>query len=282
MSRSVHAVVGALLLVGFAASPIEAQSSSSPDRISPVAASAAPASSEAQPTPCGLAASDATAPVPLGAPSFRHIFTGALHGFGHLPSKPNALWLTLGAGFAVASLPADHEIGEDGHEPPVAGFTVGNAMGHAAIHFGAGLASYVVGRASGHVRVAVLGANLVEAQLVSGALVQGLKLASRRERPNGTNRQSFPSGHAATMFATATVVERHYGWKAALPLYLAGAYVGAARIETRQHYLSDVTFGAAVGIVAGRAVTIGSGRARFALEPMVGPGGVGISFRKTQ
>ena len=33
----------------------------------------------------------------------------------------------------------------------------------------------------------------------------------------------------------------------------------------KRHYLSDVAFGAAIGIMAGRTVTIGRGEARFAV-----------------
>ena len=42
--------------------------------------------------------------------------------------------------------------------------------------------------------------------------------------------------------------------------------------------LSDVAFGAAIGIVSGRTVTIGRGENRFALAPMAAPGGGGVSF----
>ena len=40
---------------------------------------------------------------------------------------------------------------------------------------------------------------------------------SRRQRPDGSNHQSFPSGHAAVTFATATVIERHLGWRKVAP-----------------------------------------------------------------
>ena len=40
----------------------------------------------------------------------------------------------------------------------------------------------------------------------------------------------------------------------------------------------DVAFGAAVGILAGRTVTIGRGSTRLSLAPMAAPGGGGITF----
>ena len=40
-----------------------------------------------------------------------------------------------------------------------------------------------------------------------------LKYAVREERPDHSNRHSFPSGHTSTTFATATFLQRRYGWK---------------------------------------------------------------------
>ena len=51
--------------------------------------------------------------------------------------------------------------------------------------------------------------DLLRAQVISELLVQPLKFATHRERPDGSNYQSFPSGHAAATFAAATVIERH-------------------------------------------------------------------------
>ena len=58
-------------------------------------------------------------------------------------------------------------------------------------------------------------------------MVQALKYTVRRERPDGSNNKSFPSGHAASAFATATVLQRHYGWKVGAPAYALGSYVAA-------------------------------------------------------
>src|SRR5207248_6261400 len=85
-------------------------------------------------------------------------------------------------------------------------------------------------------------------------LVEPLKFATRRERPDGSNRQSFPSGHSAVTFAAATVIERHLGWKKSVLGYTIASYVAASRLHDNRHYLSDVIFGAAVGAIAGRTV----------------------------
>jgi membrane-associated phospholipid phosphatase len=103
-----------------------------------------------------------------------------------------------------------------------------------------------------------------------------LKYSIRRVRPDDTPF-SFPSGHTAVSFASATVLQRHFGWKIGVPAYALASYVGASRIQAKRHYFSDVAFGAALGIVAGRSVTVGRGDGRFAVAPMAAPGG-GVGF----
>jgi membrane-associated phospholipid phosphatase len=61
---------------------------------------------------------------------------------------------------------------------------------------------------------------------------------------------SFPSGHAALAFATATCLA------AALPrwapaFFLVACAVGAERVLENAHYLSDVVAGAGVGVLGG-------------------------------
>jgi membrane-associated phospholipid phosphatase len=102
------------------------------------------------------------------------------------------------------------------------------------------------------------------------------KQAARRSRPEGTG-YSFPSGHTTVTFASATVLQRHFGWKVGLPAYAVATYVAASRVEMKKHYLSDVAFGAALGIAAGRTVPIGHGQ-RLLISPMASPSGVGASF----
>src|SRR5262249_14242135 len=109
----------------------------------------------------------------------------------------------------------------------------------------------------------------------SELLVQPLKMATDRERPDGSDHRSFPSGHAAATFAAATVLERHLGWKKAALAYVIASYVAASRLHDNVHFLSDVAFGAAVGTIAGRTVTE-HGRETWTLAPAALPGGAAI------
>jgi hypothetical protein len=120
------------------------------------------------------------------------------------------------------------------------------------------------------------GADIMRSQILSQAYVQVLKYTVRRERPDGSNTQSFPSGHSASAFATAAVLQRHYGWKIGVPATLVAGYVATARVHDNKHYLSDVIFGGAMGIAAERTVILHAGRYGMSVGPRVDHGMKGV------
>ena len=139
------------------------------------------------------------------------------------------------------------------------------------------LATYVTGRATSSPRVTAIGGDLIEAQVLAGAITLGVKYAVNRERPDGEPR-SFPSGHAAGTFAAAAVLQRHLGWKGAVPAYTAAVLISGARLQANSHFATDVIAGAAVGILAGRAATFEIAGARVSASPVIVPGGGAVSF----
>ena len=149
-------------------------------------------------------------------------------------------------------------------------------IGGARFQVAGSLGTYALGRFTRKPAVAELGADLLRAQIMTEALTGAVKLSVRRTRADG-HHFSFPSGHASVTFASATVLQRRFGWKVGTPAYGVAAYVAASRIQTGRHYLSDVAFGAALGIVAGRTVTVGRGNIHFAVTPMAAKG-PGITF----
>jgi membrane-associated phospholipid phosphatase len=75
-----------------------------------------------------------------------------------------------------------------------------------------------------------------------------LKQTVHKERPDGSNDESFPSGHAAGAFQAASFVQRRYDDFPAWPGYLLATYTGWTRVEAKKHFTSDVLAGAALGI----------------------------------
>lgn len=77
-------------------------------------------------------------------------------------------------------------------------------------------------------------------------LTEILKKTTGKERPDGSDRLSFPSGHAARAFAAASHVNRRYGSDVAWPLYVGAVAVGWSRVQARRHDWVDVTGAALV------------------------------------
>lgn len=89
--------------------------------------------------------------------------------------------------------------------------------------------------------------------LLMGGVVNTLKQTTNVERPDGSNKHSFPSGHTATAFMTATMFTKEYGHKS--PWVGVGAYsvataTGLMRMANNKHWLSDVLTGAGIGILS--------------------------------
>jgi hypothetical protein len=175
----------------------------------------------------------------------------------HLPAKQNALLLAIGGGLAAGAHPYDGTFNvhlRSHYDTVNTAFAAGKYLGNTPEQVALSLGTYAFGRLFDAPKAAHLGMDLVQAQILTEMLVEPLKFATQRQRPDGSNHLSFPSGHAAVTFAGATVLERHLGWRRSVLGYTIASYVAASRLHDNRHYLSDVLFGAAVGSVAGRTV----------------------------
>ncbi|MGE0703670.1 MAG: phosphatase PAP2 family protein [Vicinamibacterales bacterium] len=223
-----------------------------------------------------------TPPKEVTAPQGRfltHLIEDTLIDFKRLPSEETLTLLGIGATIAAIGGPADRPSSNmmSSSRALEDVFAPGESLGGARMQLAGAAATYIIGRAAGHGRISELGADLLRAQFVTQALTAAVKLTAKRQRPDGT-MYSFPSGHSSVSFATATVLQRHFGWKVGAPAYGFATYIAASRLQEKRHFLSDVAFGAAVGIAVGRTVTIGRGDKQFAVTPMAVPGGGGVSF----
>lgn len=83
-------------------------------------------------------------------------------------------------------------------------------------------------------------------------ITHALKIAINKQRPENDGGYSFPSGHTSASFQSAAFVHKRYGWKSAIPAYVAAAYVGWSRVEgeSDKHDVADVAAGAAIGVIS--------------------------------
>lgn len=74
-----------------------------------------------------------------------------------------------------------------------------------------------------------------------------LKYSIKEMRPDFSNTHSFPSGHTAVSFATATFLQKRYGWRFGVPAYAVAGYVAWGRVFARKHHWWDALGGALIG-----------------------------------
>ena len=80
--------------------------------------------------------------------------------------------------------------------------------------------------------------------------VHSLKLLINKKRPDGSNDNSFPSGHTAGAFMGAAFLDRRYGHAIGVPAYALAAFTGFSRVHARKHDAIDVVAGAGIAIAS--------------------------------
>ncbi|MEK6154086.1 phosphatase PAP2 family protein [Flavobacteriaceae bacterium 3-367] len=99
--------------------------------------------------------------------------------------------------------------------------------------------------------------NMALSILLTDLLTKGLKKNIHKMRPNGFNAESLPSGHTSIAFSTASVLYEEF--KDTSPLLAYSGYgfattTGALRMAKNKHWLSDVLFGAGIGVMVSKLV----------------------------
>ena len=207
--------------------------------------------------------------------------------FAAFPRRKST-WVILGIGGAAALLvhPWDDDINEELQDSSGLKnfFKPGKYLGYGWVQMGAAVGLYVIGRyavepdpGTEHTnKYSHLGFDLLRAQIVTQAFTYAIKYAAQRDRPTG-ECCAFPSGHASVTFATASVLERHLGYRASWPMFAIAGYVSVSRLTDNRHFLSDVLFGSALGMAAGWTVVGRHGRDKWVVLPTPVKGGIAVA-----
>lgn len=174
-------------------------------------------------------------------------------GFRDMPDRQNLITLGVGGALTLVALGFDQNVVDHyaSGNPWEQTSKLGNKyLGTGVPGAALGLTILIYGLAAKDERQVDSGQAQLEALLSTGILTGVMKISIRRQRPGGGDRTSFPSGHTSTVFTTAMMLHEMYGspWMDALGFGLA-SYTGWSRIVANRHHVSDVLFGATLGII---------------------------------
>ena len=95
--------------------------------------------------------------------------------------------------------------------------------------------------------------NLIIANALTFGVTSVLKNSFKLERPDGSDRLSFPSGHTSNSFTMAAVLFKEYNNTNKVFAYSGYAFAittATFRVLNNRHYTSDILVGAGIGILA--------------------------------
>lgn len=127
------------------------------------------------------------------------------------------------------------------------------AAGNPGTHFALAGLWYLLGQQTQDEKTYEVGRTLFSALIINGLSTLTGQAATWDDSPNG-EWGTFPSGHTSSTFTFASVMHEAYGPLVGVPLYGLGVLVAMERLESGEHYLSDVLMGGVMGLVIGHSV----------------------------
>lgn len=128
---------------------------------------------------------------------------------------------------------------------------------------------YVAGELLGDPKLSATGKKTMASLLGTAAVIQPLKSLTRRRRPDGSDRRSFPSFDTGVVSSIIPSLYADYGVVPAAVTAASAAFIGVSRIYGNKHHLSDVLTSYAIGIGWGILVETSQRRQpTWALLPM--------------
>ncbi len=127
-------------------------------------------------------------------------------------------------------------------------------FGHGTLGVAVGIVLYGYGFIYTRPKIRQTGAAVLVTLVVSGILVQVLKLAFQMPRPTPRASYGFPSGDASTAFDLATVLGLSFPLLSPF-FFLSATLAAISRLYYRAHFVRDIVGGALLGSGVGFVVT---------------------------
>jgi membrane-associated phospholipid phosphatase len=124
---------------------------------------------------------------------------------------------------------------------------------------------------------------------LNAMIVYPVKSMADRQRPDGSNYHSFPSGHTSNAFVGAEFFWQEYKHRSfwlASSGYLMATATAYLRIRNNKHWLSDVMGGAGIGMLSTKVIyrfypwisqLVSPGKANITILPISSTTGYGIN-----
>jgi membrane-associated phospholipid phosphatase len=130
--------------------------------------------------------------------------------------------------------------------------------------------------------------------IIMGVSVKTTKSLSNHIRPDGSDENSFPSGHSSTAFASAEFLRQEYRdvspWYGYAG-YTVAAATGVLRLRNNKHWFGDVVAGAGFGILSTKAAYLlypevkklfkGKHTSSYTILPAYQQNRIGLNFNAT-